>query len=462
MLPSQIADIMIGSVFLFVGTAACAIAAIRRQKGTRIFAWLGIWSALYGGVQLTQTQPFVGVLPLWAKRGVPISNTAMMYLLLVAGLLSFLELSLGKVRTLMQAAVWAAIAIAMSGIAIYVWTGSSQAMMPANNALAGLLLIVLTIVVASPTLSRTYLALPDRRVLATGTIVFALEALYNSLSRPLGYGTPRILDHLGFAILLLSFGYVAIRLVVANERRLVALDNELSVARAIQESILPAVVPDLERARISAAYVPMSAVAGDFYEFLPVDKDRAGILIADVCGHGIPAALIASMVKVAVQTVADRASDPAALLCGLNRILTPQLRGQLVTAAYLWLDMKDGKALYSSAGHPPLLRWREGILDKIDSNGILFGVLPGFEAYPVRTMSIAPGDRLLLYTDGVTEPENADGQAFGEGGLVEVLGCTPSCAPADLSERLLSAVRRWQPASLPQQDDITLIVIDAV
>jgi sigma-B regulation protein RsbU (phosphoserine phosphatase) len=204
----------------------------------------------------------------------------------------------------------------------------------------------------------------------------------------------------------------------------------------------------------------MTEVAGDFYEFIPVDRNRVGFLVADVCGHGVPAALIASMVKVAVQMVVACADDPAAVLRGLNRVLSGQLRGQLVSAAYLWLDTENRRALYSAAGHPPLLRWRQGHLEQIESNGLLFGVRPEFDEYPVCTMPIAPGDRFLLYTDGVTEPQNANGDAFGDSRLEHVVRGSQSCSPSELSDRLLSEIRLWSPRS--QQDDITLIVIDAV
>ena len=460
MLRGQIADIIAGSVLLFVGLATCGIAGIRRRSGTRVFTWLGIWSTMYGAVQLTQTEAVVAALPLWLRISAPQANMAMTYLLVVPGLLSFLELSLGKVRFFMRVATFVGLAIAAAGIVFFVFTGSDDKLMLYNNLLGICVLLILTTVLAMPALSSKYLVLRDRGVLRFGTLVFALEALYNSLSRPLGFGTPRILDHLGFGILLFSFGYVALQLVLASERRLLSVENELAIAREIQTSILPSGVPELNHARISAAYCPMTEVAGDFYEFIPVDQNRVGFLVADVCGHGVPAALIASMVKVAVQMVVPCANDPGAVLRGLNRVLSRQLRGQLVSAAYLWLDTENRRALYSAAGHPPLLRWRQGELEQIESNGILFGVMPESAEYPVCTMPIAPGDRFLLYTDGVTEPQNANGDSFGDSRLEQVLRSNPSSPPSELSDRLLSEIRHW--SSMSQQDDITLIVIDVV
>jgi serine phosphatase RsbU (regulator of sigma subunit) len=205
----------------------------------------------------------------------------------------------------------------------------------------------------------------------------------------------------------------------------------------------------------------MTAVGGDFYQFLQVDRHRIGILVADVSGHGVPAALIASMMKVAMQSVTSYTDQPSEVLSGLNRILSGQLRGQFITAAYLWLDMEARKGLYSAAGHPPLLRWRQGKLESIESNGLLIGVVPE-PSYPVRELTLDPGDRLLLYTDGVVEPENAAGDSFGDRALEQALRDNQASSTAELLDRLLSRLHHWQPASATQPDDITLIVIDVM
>jgi len=459
LLRGQVVDIMVGTVFLFFGLSSCAIAAARNHRGARIFIWLGIWSAMYGAQQLTQSSAVVAAMPGFMQAAAPYANTLTTYLLVVVGLLAFLELSLGTLRRVILAAAIAGLAIAVVGIIAFVITGSRSSVIGYNNALAAGMLLILTTVVGVPGLSSRCLALPDRRVLTIGTLVFTVQALYNSLSRPLGYERIQLLDHLGFAVLLFSFAYVALQLTLGRERKLLSVESELSVAREIQTSILPAGVPRLEGAVICATYRPMTAVAGDLYEFIPVDERRLGFLVADVCGHGVPAALIASMVKIAVDTVTTSAKDPQAVLRGLNRLLSTQARGQLVSAAYLWLDTENRVALYSAAGHPPLMRWRDGTLERIESNGILFGILPGYDAFPVATLPVNAGDRFILYTDGVIEAQNANGEFFGDGPLERVIRRTQSCSPAESSERLFAAIREWQPA---QQDDITLIVIDIV
>ena len=463
MLRDQLAYIILGAVFLFIASqmwGACSIAAIRRQSGVRLFIWLGIWSAMYGIGLLTQSRAVVAALPHSFQTTVPYVNTVVAYDVVVA-LFAFLELSLGIVRLLIKILIFAALAVALAGIGWFVFGGSADKFIPYNNLVGVCALVVLITVVAVKKLSDRFMVLPNRRVLAIGTLVFAVEALWSNLSRNLHYPTPPVLGHLAFAVFLLSFAVVAVQKISANERRLLSIENELEVARQLQFSILPARIPEVRSVRIAVAYRPMTAVAGDFYEFIPADRNQVGFLVADVTGHGVPAALIASMIKVATQSVVACAHDPREVLRGLNRILFRQLHEQLVSAAYLWLDTENRKALYSAAGHPPLLRCREGKLERIESNGLLLGVIPDPD-YHVCELPIRCGDRFLLYTDGVIEPENSSGDSFGDRKLEQVVRNNQSRPPSELSDQLLSEIRLWQPASLAQQDDITLIVIDVV
>ena len=464
MLRDQLTDIILGAVFLFIASqmwGACSIAAIRRQSGVRLFVWLGIWSAMYGIGLLTQSPAVVAALPLSIQRSVPYLTTGIGYLTLVVGLCVFLELSLGVVRLLIQILIFAGMAVALAGIGWFAFGGSGDKFIPYNTVIAVCALLILVTVVAVKKLSDRFMVLLNRRVLAIGTLVFAVEALWANLSRNLHYQTPRVLGHLAFAVFLLSFALVAVQMISANERRLLSIENELEVARQLQFSILPTSIPEVRNVRIAVAYRPMTAVAGDFYEFIPADQKRVGFLVADVTGHGVPAALIASMIKVATQSVVACAHDPREVLRGLNRILFGQLHEQLVSAAYLWLDTENRQALYSAAGHPPLLRWREGKLERIESNGLLLGVIPDPD-YPVSELPLCCGDRFLLYTDGVIEPENSRGDSFGDRKLEQVVRNNQSRQPSELSDQLLSEIRLWQPAPLVQQDDITLIVIDVV
>jgi sigma-B regulation protein RsbU (phosphoserine phosphatase) len=461
-LRGQVVDIILGSVFLSIGATTCAVAAIRRRGGVRILAWLGIWSAMYGLQTLDRPLAAMAVLPHPLKSAEPYLSVAVMYLLLVSALFAWRELTVGKLRLLMQLEILAALVIAVGGIATFLLGGPRDKLMFYNNLLAVLSLFILVLVTLLPGFSR-FLVIPDRRILAAGTLLFSLEALYTNLTGVLNFRTLPLVDSLGFAALLFSLGYVALEMVSTNERRLLSIESELETARQIQSSILPASVPQLQNLRIAASYQPMTAVAGDFYQFIRTDSHHLGILVADVSGHGVPAALISSMIKVAMQSVIGFAHDPALVLAGLNRILSTELPGQLTSAAYLWIDTENHSALYSAAGHPPLLCWRDATREllQVESNGLLFGFAPDSE-YPVRTLAAQPGDRFLLYTDGLVEPENARGESFGDRQLEEVVRDHQSQPASELLQQLLSSLRQWQPTSTSQQDDITLIVVDVL
>ena len=139
----------------------------------------------------------------------------------------------------------------------------------------------------------------------------------------------------------------------------------------------------------------MTAVAGDFYDFLEIDAHRVGVLVADVTGHGVPAALIASMVKVALAAQREHADSPAAVLAGMNETLWGRLAGQYVTAAYLFIDGGSRVIRYGAAGHPPMLRSarRDGRVDELEQNGLLLGFLDR-TGYTELEQPLDAGDRL--------------------------------------------------------------------
>jgi sigma-B regulation protein RsbU (phosphoserine phosphatase) len=461
-LRGDVINIVLGTVFSAVGATACAIAAIRGRRGVRILVWWGIFSGMYGLQILGQTATILTVLPHSFMSVVPYFKTAVRYLLLVSALFAWRELALGKLRLLIELEIFVGSAIALVGIGTFVLGGPADKWIFYNNLLAALATPVLLAVVLVPRFSRFHV-IPHHRVLAAVLVVFALEVLYTNLGTVLGYPTLSLVDSLGFAALLLSLGYVALEILFTNERRLLSVETELETARQIQSSILPARVPELENLRIAASYRPMTAVAGDFYQFVRPDNNHLGILVADVSGHGVPAALISSMIKVAMRSVAVHADDPARVLGGLNRVLWSEAHGQFASAAYVWIDTEKRNALYSAAGHPPLLCWRNtrGEMQHIESNGLLFGV-ESESQYPVCSVPLKPSDRFLLYTDGVTETENAGGEAFGDRQLERVVRNNRLQPAAELSRQVLSDLQRWRPAAVKQQDDITLIVVDVL
>jgi serine phosphatase RsbU (regulator of sigma subunit) len=243
-------------------------------------------------------------------------------------------------------------------------------------------------------------------------------------------------------------------------RQLQDLRSELETARKIQLSILPREFPKTDQLDITARYIPASAVAGDFYDFFAVDERRVGVLVADVSGHGMPAALIASMLKIAFATQRAHASDPAAVITGLNQALCGKFEGHFVTAAYALIDTETRTLRYAGAGHPPLLL-RDAASGKtrpISENGLFLGFLPRAEYNAIET-DFQPGDVVLLYTDGIPEAtKGATEDEFGEGRLEEFLDNCDEGSAAGLADSLLSALSSWTGEKEPA-DDITLVAV---
>ena len=185
---------------------------MRRRSGRKFFIWLGIWSAIEGTEYLFGSLADLGLLPHWLLATLPYVGNILSFSVVVIALLAFLGLSRDKLRRFLQAAILVGLAIALTGVALFLLTGNSFKIMPFNHLLAAVSITVMGIVVAVPKLSRRFLDLPNRAVLSLGILVFALEAVYGNLSLQLGLPSPpEILDPLGFAVLLFCFGYVAVQ-----------------------------------------------------------------------------------------------------------------------------------------------------------------------------------------------------------------------------------------------------------
>jgi sigma-B regulation protein RsbU (phosphoserine phosphatase) len=245
-------------------------------------------------------------------------------------------------------------------------------------------------------------------------------------------------------------------------RQLSTMNSELEMARQVQLSILPSEIPHLPGLEIAARYLPMSSVAGDFYDFLVPDDQHVGILIADVSGHGLPSALIASMLQSALAAQSPHASDPTQVLAGLNRAIHGKFERHYVTASYLFVDTLQGTVRYSGAAHPPFLVWqaRTGRITEYVENGLMLGPF-GDSPYSAGTLSLEPGDRVLLFTDGLLEVKNAAGRDFGVDGVRQILECKHDLPPGRFADALLYALSNWSEDAIGprQSDDITIIAI---
>jgi serine phosphatase RsbU (regulator of sigma subunit) len=246
------------------------------------------------------------------------------------------------------------------------------------------------------------------------------------------------------------------------ERQLLAIRTELETARDIQLSILPRDIPQREGLDIAARYIPMTSVAGDFYDFLIVDEKRIGILIADVSGHGMPAALISSMLKIAFAGQRARACDPAGVLSGLNDALYGKFQGHYVTAAYALIDIGKQTISYAGAGHPPLLIRSEatGTVRQVLENGLFLGFFPE-ATYSAVEVPFQRGDWCVLYTDGIAEMTNPSEEQFGMKRLQRFLEDHHDLTADKFVDALLEHLACWsdQASGREAEDDITLLAI---
>ena len=265
------------------------------------------------------------------------------------------------------------------------------------------------------------------------------------------------IEPIACVFLFFVFGYVVAQDVMSRHRQLHQIERELKIAREIQLSILPSRVPASLNFSAVARYVPKCAVAGDFYDFVVMDDYQVGLFVADVNGHGVPAALIASMLKLAIDAQRDNFfNSPDALLCEVNKLLCRNAQSQLVTAAYAYLNSNTGELLYSAAGHPPMLLLRHGEVRAIERNGLLLAAFPT-ASYQTLRLRLHPNDRILLYTDGITEAANRDGTEFGIERLKELLKESETMSIAELADSIVAAISRW---SVTQQDDLTVVLCE--
>ncbi len=296
----------------------------------------------------------------------------------------------------------------------------------------------------------------DFVVIRRGLLIFVAFALWDNVSETFHIASK--VEPFGFVAFLAALGYVAARQTLERDQQLNAIQKELEVARRIQLSILPAEFPTSQNFQVAARYVPMTSVAGDFYDFIVANDRQAGLLIADVSGHGVPAALIASMVKLAATSQRAQAADPSSFLAGMNTALLGNTQNQFVTAAYVHLDSESQELRYSAAGHPPMLLLRQGSVQPIEENGLMLAAFD-FAKYSNAAHRLEPGDRLLLYTDGIVEAADASGQFFGQNSLSALLCQTSTLSPSEAADRIIASVARW---AVSQDDDLTVLVCDYV
>jgi serine phosphatase RsbU (regulator of sigma subunit) len=276
---------------------------------------------------------------------------------------------------------------------------------------------------------------------------------------------PRLLDESALRLLQLLANQAAIAIESArlhqSEVRGQALEREMELGREIQLSLLPRRPPVPPGWEFAVYYQAARQVGGDFYDFLefPDAPGRLGLVVADVMGKGVPAALFMALGRTVIRTVAQVEQDPAGVLTRANPIILEDSHSDLfLTAFYAVLDTRSGRLTYANAGHnrPLWQRAASGEIRELEAEGIALGVLSGIELEE-RAIDVAPGDVLIFYTDGVTEAMDAGHSQFGRERLRAAI---EACAGASAQQTVDSIVHALEEFAGPiqQSDDITVVV----
>ena len=246
---------------------------------------------------------------------------------------------------------------------------------------------------------------------------------------------------------------------VEEEKALQVMQRELEMAHEIQRNLLPKTVPDLPGYDLAAKTVPARNVGGDYYDFLPSGDDHLALVLGDVSGKSMPAALLMANVQATIR--GQTLLNPAAGDCMTrsNRLLYDSTDSdKFVTFFYAVLDPARHELRYSNAGHnPPMLLSKGGEPRLLETGGPVLGVVPSF-SFPEATVTIDPGGLLLIYSDGFTEAMNRRFEEFGEDRLLEATRAAWDLPAAGMVDSIFDAVNKHA-GDAPQTDDMTLMVL---
>ena len=233
--------------------------------------------------------------------------------------------------------------------------------------------------------------------------------------------------------------------------------QELEVAKLIQQNFLPKVLPELPGWQVAAYYRPAREVGGDFYDVIPLPDGQVGFVVGDVTDKGVPAALVMAATRSVLRASAQRLVEPGVVLERVNEHLCPDMPEKMfVTCLYGVLEPATGRFRFANAGHDlPYVKTADGSVE-LRARGMPLGLMPGM-AYEEKETVLAPGDSVLLHSDGVVEAHDPDGQMFGFPRLKEAVATYPG--GSELIDRVLTDLRAHTGPDAEQEDDITMVTL---
>ena len=236
------------------------------------------------------------------------------------------------------------------------------------------------------------------------------------------------------------------------------LGRELEQAAEIQQRLLPASPPEVAGFDLAGYNLPCRSVGGDYYDFFPYPDGKLGLVVADVAGKGMPAALLVSSLQARVQVLSEEVTDLARWMARLNRLMATSCpSSRFITLFFAVLDPATGAVAYSNAGHnPPLVVRSGGEVELLDVGGMVLGLMPA-APYRAGACEVRPADMLILYSDGVTEAVSPEGGEFGEERLTRLVVENRRLPAARIAEEVTTALAAWT-GGKPPTDDVTLVV----
>ncbi len=252
----------------------------------------------------------------------------------------------------------------------------------------------------------------------------------------------------------------AMQVALESRDRLVAIKQELEVARQVQMSVRPQALPDSVTHEVSALIIPAREIGGDFYDYFHLDDSHLGVVIADVAGKGVPAALFTMVTRALLKAVSKDYQSPSECLNLVNDLLCEDNDSCIfITLFFGVLDVGTGVFKYSNAGHnPPRLIRQGSVIEVLPQTGnLVLGIEPG-HVYHNWQIQMNPGDTLFLYTDGVTEAEDVIPEEFGEDRLDRKLSEMSAMTVKEMADGIVLAVREFV-GDAQQSDDITCLVV---
>jgi serine phosphatase RsbU (regulator of sigma subunit) len=246
------------------------------------------------------------------------------------------------------------------------------------------------------------------------------------------------------------------RAAAAQERE--RIEQELQVARQIQQELLPEATPELGGWRIATYYEPAREVGGDFYDFIELPDGRLGLVVGDATGHGMPAALVMATTRGMLRAVVQSLDSPGKAFARVNEALAADIPpSTFVTYFYGILDSESGRFLYANAGHNLPCRRHNGQADELRARGMPLGLMPG-TGYEEKEAVLESGDSVLFYSDGLVEAHNPEGEMFGFPRLRRLVA-GHAAEEGSLVDLLMDELRSFRGDGWEQEDDITLVTL---